>query len=426
MPVVWNHTASQIGQESGWDVLNDALTDGAITGGSTNLFHVKPPPPGLELITFYGNFNVVGGFVVSGTITGFTVFYGNGSNKLIEATGYAIDFNAFSQALSQFKTSNQTPLYQLLLGEPMTVNGADDPASIEQVVGGFADDTIFGNGGGNFIYDLGGSDVMYGGPTSDLMIGDYVIFGGVSGNDAMYGGGGDDKMEGGAGDDFMSGGPGMDDINGNDGSDTADYSEKIDRLTVKLDGPNEVGVEVSGFVEDTIASIENINGGSNDDKIVGDGFANTLVGNGGNDNLKGKDGNDMLFGVNGRDKINGGRDDDTLSGGKKKDNLKGGQGDDAFLFDVKPKGKHADKIKDFKGKDMIGLDADVFTKVNDSGKLKKKYFVDGSEAKDKNDYLIYDDGALYYDRDGSGSKKGLLVAKLKGDPDLDAGDIFIF
>jgi len=372
MAVVWNYSPDLAfgGQNTGYSVLTDALDNGTIEGGTTTLFHIKD---GQNIATFHGNFVLTGmGLIVSGMITGFEVFFDNPSNKLLAASGYAIDFNAFSQALSQYKTSIKIPLNELILGEPMTANGSDHPTYAEFVIGGFADDQMFGNDGPNFLYDFGGSDVMYGGPAGDLMVSDFGIYGGMPGNDAMYGGGGDDKIAGGGGDDFISGGPGMDAIDGEGGSDTADYSEKTARLKVKLDGPNEVGVEVAGFVEDTIKNIENINGGSHNDKVVGDGYANQFVGNDGRDKLKGKNGDDVLIGLKGKDKLNGGKDDDTLSGGKGKDTHKGGAGVDVFLFDVKPKGKHADKVRDFHGKDMVALDADVFTKVNNSGKLKTK------------------------------------------------------
>ena len=424
MAVTWDYAIGPVNPQPGWNVLSDALDNGSIIGAQTSQFVLRQVPDP-QFVVFYGDFTKNGPNIVSGTITGFDVFYGGQDNKLLEARGYAIDFAAFVQALAQYQTNNFVPMFELILGEPMTANGVNQAFLPEYIATGYADDTSQGFDGPDYLFDLAGSDVMYGGAGGDLMVGDLSTFGGAPGNDTMYGGEGDDEMAGGGGDDFMSGGPGKDVIDGEDGSDTADYSEKTDRLTIKLDGPNEIGVLVAGFVEDTIKNIENIVGGANDDKIVGDGFANTLVGNNGKDNLKGKDGDDHLSGRKGKDKLNGGRDDDTLSGGQKNDNLKGGQGKDTFLFDIKPKGKHADTIKDFKGKDAIGLDADVFTKVNDSGKLKSKYFVDGNGAKDKNDYVIYDDGSLYYDRDGSGGKKAVLIAKLKGDPNLDAGDIFI-
>ena len=427
MAVIWNYSPDLAfgGQNTGYPVLTDAFDNGAIIGGSATQFYLKDQVSPQNIVFFHGNFVTSNGLIVSGTITGFDVFFDNPSNKLLATSGYAIDFNAFSQALSQYKASNEIPLNQLILGEPMTVNGSNHPVYPEVVIGGFADDHIFGNDGPNFLYDFGGSDVMYGGPAGDLMISDYGLYGGMPGNDAMYGGEGDDKIAAGGGDDFISGGPGMDAIDGEDGNDTADYSEKTDRLKVKLDGPNEVGVEVAGFVEDTIKNIENINGGSHNDKFVGDGYANQFVGNDGNDKLKGMNGNDVLIGLKGKDKLNGGKDDDLLSGGLRKDVLKGGPGADTFLFDVKVKGRHADMVKDFSHKDVVALNADVFTEVNDSGQLKAKFFVDGKRAKDGNDHVIYHNGVASYDPDGQGGKKAVEFAEFKGNPHLSADDFII-
>ncbi|MCB1488040.1 MAG: hypothetical protein KDJ88_11355 [Bauldia sp.] len=424
MATVWNYSPDLAfnGQNNGWSVLSSALADGTLQGGTTTLFHVKD---GQNLVTIHGNFVLSNGAIVSGTITSFDAFYGNGSNKLLAASGFAIDFNAFSQALSQFQASNPLPMYQLILGEPITANGSDYPYYLEFVIGGYADDQLFADAGSDLIYDFGGSDEIYAGPGDDAVVGDLEAFGGVPGDDAIYGGDGDDEIDGGGGDDFISGGPGKDTIDGGDGSDTADYSEKTDRLKARLDGPNETGVTVAGYVEDTIKNIENLNGGSHNDVFTGDGYANTFVGNGGRDKLKGKNGDDGLFGMEGKDRLNGGKDADVLSGGLGKDVLRGGPGPDTFLFDVKAKARNADKVLDFRGKDMVALEADVFTGVNDSGKLKAKYFVVAKEAQDKNDHLVYHDGVLGYDRDGSGGKDARTIATFKGDPHLSADDIIM-
>ncbi|MGO4706153.1 hypothetical protein AB4072_10335 [Microvirga sp. 2MCAF38] len=46
--------------------------------------------------------------------------------------------------------------------------------------------------------------------------------------------------------------------------------------------------------------------------------------------------------------------------------------------------------------------------------LKKNFFIIGPEAKDANDYIIYDNkkGILYYDADGSGSGAAVQIATL--------------
>jgi serralysin len=86
--------------------------------------------------------------------------------------------------------------------------------------------------------------------------------------------------------------------------------------------------------------IENANGGSGNDIIVGNIADNILVGNGGNDNISGGAGNDTLYGGDGNDTLEGGTGNDTLSGGAGDDilntadggvdTLSGGTGNDTY------------------------------------------------------------------------------------------------
>ncbi len=76
--------------------------------------------------------------------------------------------------------------------------------------------------------------------------------------------------------------------------------------------------------------IENANGGSGNDTIVGNSANNILVGNGGNDNISGGDGNDTLDGGAGNDTLYGGDGNDTLEAGTGSDTLYGGAGDDVL------------------------------------------------------------------------------------------------
>jgi Ca2+-binding RTX toxin-like protein len=83
---------------------------------------------------------------------------------------------------------------------------------------------------------------------------------------------------------------------------------------------------------------------------------------------------------------------------------------------------YLDRIADFNVKyDTIWLDNAIFTKLGKSGsitkpvKINKSYFTIGTKAKDKDDYIIYDNkkGVLYYDQDGSGTKyKHVEIATL--------------
>jgi Ca2+-binding RTX toxin-like protein len=135
------------------------------------------------------------------------------------------------------------------------------------------------------------------------------------------------------------------------------------------------------------------------------------------------------------DTIKGGSGADKLKGGLGKDILTGGKGKDAFVFDTKPnKTSNLDKITDFNVKDDgIWLENKVFTKLGKKGSesnpalLNKDFFVKGSKAKDKNDYVVYDNkkGVLYYDADGSGKGKAVEIATISKNLDLTNKDFFV-
>lgn len=118
-----------------------------------------------------------------------------------------------------------------------------------------------------------------------------IFFQGLGGNDTLTGGTGDDTLQGGTGDDTLDGGTG--------GVDTADYTDATQNgLVVNLlDGTSSGG----GDGNDTLFNIQNINGSSFNDTLVGDGNDNLLAGGDGNDILYGHGGNDILVGGNGTD-----------------------------------------------------------------------------------------------------------------------------
>jgi Ca2+-binding RTX toxin-like protein len=144
---------------------------------------------------------------------------------------------------------------------------------------------------------------------------------------------------------------------------------------------------------------------------------------------------DILIGDGGRDVIWGRGGDDILYGKGGKDMLVGFAGKDTFVFDTKPSKAAMDTISDFSVKsDSIWLDNAVFKKLGKAGtktkpaQLKKDFFVTGSEAKDKNDYLVYDKkkGLLSYDADGSGTVfKPVEIATLRIKASLIYKDFFV-
>jgi len=125
---------------------------------------------------------------------------------------------------------------------------------IENVAGGFGNDTIVGNHVNNAIFGMAGndsiwaqagndvvvggwgSDTIYGGDGSDAIYGDATdtnlvgnnlhdfLFGG-SGRDALFGGGGNDVIYGGFGNDTLFGDDGQDHLVGDGGFDTFVFRE---------------------------------------------------------------------------------------------------------------------------------------------------------------------------------------------------------
>ena len=158
-----------------------------------------------------------------------------------------------------------------------------------------------------------------------------------------------------------------DSIRGGGGTDTVDYSAAVDGVGVNLIA----GRGTFGLAEgDAYSSIENVIGTVFNDRLIGQGSANTLTGgdsddelygaggddtlvggagddtlgriedgpdgdsdpdftnDAGDDTMMGNAGIDMLYGGDGNDRLMGGRDDDTVRGDAGDDMLWGGAGDD--------------------------------------------------------------------------------------------------
>ena len=129
---------------------------------------------------------------------------------------------------------------------------------------------------------------------------------GGAGNDSLSGGGGNDALNGGAGNDTLSGGLGNDALTGGTGIDTASYADENDAMVIDLAAGTARRGSAAAAVEDTLATIENVTGGSGNDTINGNGAANTLHGGGGIDAILGGGGDDTIFGEGGDDTMNGG------------------------------------------------------------------------------------------------------------------------
>ena len=162
---------------------------------------------------------------------------------------------------------------------------------------------------------LTGIESVWGSRHADHLIGDQ-LFGwygndtleGGAGNEYLDGGAGEDMLVGGAGDDNLQGGAGADVLDGGAGYDSADYGGSDSGVTVNLTrNRGQQGGHAEG---DTLTGIENIDGSSHADLLIGNGRSNALDGRDGNDTLISGAGDDQLHGGPGADRLDGGEGHD--------------------------------------------------------------------------------------------------------------------
>ena len=157
----------------------------------------------------------------------------------------------------------------------------------------------------------------------------------------LLGGKGDDTLTGGRGSDFLKGGVGDDTYVfraatiletdtvtelPNQGVDTLSFATLTTAVNLNLGTTAVQNVHRNRTLKlNSAGTFENAVGGSSDDILTGNAFANTLIGNNGNDNLIGNAGNDQLLGGVGRDILIGGLNQDVLDGGSDDDILIAGR-----------------------------------------------------------------------------------------------------
>lgn len=256
---------------------------------------------------------------------------------------------------------------------------------------------------------------------------------GTNGSNTIVGKNQDDVLQGLKGHDVLMGMAGNDVLNGGRGNDTADYSFSDSYIT-EINGYRSVSTFkhrstyidlAKGFGRDQFGdkdhyiSIENVEGGQQRDKIIGNAQDNVLAGWGGNDRLS------------------GGRGDDILAGGAGRNVLTGGQGRDMFAFTyINRVEDKPDIITDFKaGQDQILIVGDSFyadLQFNFSSPfpalLPKDFFFLGSKSQKSSDIWGYNqsNGNVIFDPDGTGKASATVVVTLRNRPtDFSASDIFV-
>ncbi len=141
-------------------------------------------------------------------------------------------------------------------------------------------------------------------------------------------------------------------------------------------------VEGQGYTIAHGVRIENASGGSGDDTLIGNQYANILRGNGGADLLDGADGldylyggagNDTLIGGDGNDVLCGNADDDLIMGGSGRDSLVGGDGNDTLQGCA-----GSDTLQGNAGADLlIGDGDDIATYISDLNRFRLGFLSDG-------------------------------------------------
>ncbi|WP_338831854.1 calcium-binding protein [Bradyrhizobium sp. 27S5] len=256
------------------------------------------------------------------------------------------------------------------LGGNVLIGGSAD----DQIYGGNGGNTLIGNGGNDWLTGGGGSDGLYGGSGNDSLNsgpGSDTLDGG-DGNDILNGQGSHGAYYGGAGDDTIDPGSlGFDTIDGGSGNDffyltspNTDLSHStitgVETLQLYLISFSATAAQINSFTTVgggdynawtlTLTTPGSI--GSNFDYL--DDFNSTIIGSSGADTidvsqssvgsrwtlsagdnlggnvLSGGAGGDVLNAGNGGDTLNGNGGNDTLNGGGGNDYLSGGIGNDSL------------------------------------------------------------------------------------------------
>ena len=348
--------------------------------------------------------------------------------------------------------------------------------------------TLEGHGGNDLINGFGGADILDGGDGLDTLNGhdgaDTLRGGGE--NDILNGGTGADMMFGGTGDDLYFvdnigdtasevGGSGIDRVISSVDFTLADNVENLTLIGAALNGTGNAG---NNFIRGTAANntleggagddtlhgeggVDNLIGGDNDDWLDGGSGADTMSGGAGNDTYVVDNINDIVseaggsgidrvissinfslqtgfenltltgsavtgLGNTGDNVIRGNAQDNHLSGVGGNDVLIGGGGADTFYFSNNSLSGGLVQVNDFtKGVDTIRFDGGVFSMLSGGPNLNADNFVVGTHALDADDYIVYNNGYLSYDADGSGAQAAITFARLIGEPVIDESDFSI-
>ena len=245
------------------------------------------------------------------------------------------------------------------------------------ITGGPGNDSLNGTSAADTILGFDGNDTVSAGDGADFVDGG-------NGNDLLDGGIGNDSLFGGAGNDTLLAGFGSDRFDGGEGLDIYRIAgTAVDAIAFDIN--LQTGTDTFG---NTYFGIETVEGGSQNDTVVGnDTVSERLDGGGGNDSLSGGGGNDTLLGGIGNDRLSGGTGNDSLEGGSGDDTLDGGTGDDRLLGDA-----GNDSLTGGDGNDLLagGDGADTLIGGVGADSLRGNAGTDLLDGGDGNDMIVVD------------------------------------
>ena len=235
--------------------------------------------------------------------------------------------------------------------------GGNDTVAISEVNGALPKANLFGGAGNDVLTGGSGNDLLFGQSGNDTLLGkggfDF-LFGG-SENDTLTGGDGDDQVFGESGNDRMIWNPGDDtdlneggadadtvEVNGGNGAEQFTTTANGTRVRFDRINPAPFSIDIGTSEKLTV----NANGGDDSYSATGnlaaliaitvDGGTNndTLLGSNGNDILLGGDGNDFVDGQQGNDTAFLGAGNDTFQWdpGDGSDTVEGQDGTDKMAF----------------------------------------------------------------------------------------------
>ncbi len=213
--------------------------------------------------------------------------------------------------------------------------GSDTLTGVENLTGSSQGDTLTGDAGDNVLDGASGSDTLRGNTGNDTLTGgqgtaDLATYAGAasavdvdlsdttsqatggagsdtlsgvedltgsSHDDILSGDGGSNTLDGAAGNDRLFGGQGSDVLDGSVGTaDIVTFAGSSTPITANL---TVSGAQATGAGSDTLAAVEGLTGGSQNDTLTGDDGPNPLNGGPGDDTLAGGLGDDTLTGGSG-------------------------------------------------------------------------------------------------------------------------------